>query len=256
MRSSQISLSWRDKIRLSEDLGEKLRKTRVLYLEGDPALRFLLANELRKSPLLDLVFAGPSLSSAASFAQRGTFDVALIETSQEEGDSAEALVSNLRRRDSNCGILVYTKEPSIRFLRSVKPDERLGLSVLQKRDPVDFELIFNTLVRTAEGHSSVDTDIVGENHIENVPDAGLSVRYNTIMLMLADGKNTEFISRTLNLAQVTVRQELSKIYLLLVPNRTEGLHLRTEAVAVYLERINQVARHKTDAGVRLSSAAD
>jgi DNA-binding NarL/FixJ family response regulator len=233
-----------------------MRKTRVLYLEGDAALRSMMSKEIRRSALLELVFSGPSLNAAIDFGQKGVFDVALVETRHGEWHSGQEIVSILRGRDSNCGIVFYSQEPSTLFLNRLLPDEKIAISVLQKRDPVDFELLFKTLVRTAEGYSSFDIEIVGDNHIDNLPDAGLTIRDNAIMRMLADGKNTEFIARTLNLAQVTVRQELCKVYRLLIPNRTEGSHLRTLAVAAYLERIKQDTPHKTDAGVRITSAAD
>jgi hypothetical protein len=233
-----------------------MRKTRVLYLEGDSALRSMMSNEIRRSALLELVFAGPSLYSAMDFAHKGVFDVALIETGHGERYSGHEIVSVLRSCDSNCGFVFYSQEPSVLFLNRLPPGEKIAISVLQKRDPVDFELLFKTLVRTAEGYSSFDTEIVGDNHIDNLPDAGLTIRDHAIMRMLAEGKNTEFLARTLKLAPVTVRQELCKIYRILIPNRTEGSHLRSEAVAVYLERIKQDTPHKTDAGVRLTLAAD
>lgn len=233
-----------------------MRKTRVIYLEGDTALRSLISNEIRRSPLLDLVFEGPSLSSAVDFTQRANFDVALVETCHGEASSGEEMASTLRRSETNCGIVLYSQKASLGFLTNFAPDDRIGISILQKRSPIDFNLLFRTLVRTAQGHSSFDESLVEETDIDHLPAGDLSIRDNAILMMLVDGKNTEYIARALNLAPVTIRQEVSRIYRILVPFRTEGTHLRTEAVAAYLKRIKQSDSAKIEPGVRPISAAD
>jgi DNA-binding NarL/FixJ family response regulator len=252
----QLDPSWRGKLRLTEDFGANLRKTRVIYLEGDPALRFLISNEIRRSPLLDLVFAGPSLKSALDFSQGGTFDVALIETCHGEAISAGELASNLRRIEPNCGIVVYSQEASFRFLTDNYRDDRIGISVLQKSYPVDFDSLFNTLVRTAQGHSEIDGALVQETEAYNSPSKDLSIRDNSILMMLVGGKNTEYIAQRLNLAPVTIRQELSRIYRILVPIRTEGSHLRTEAVSAYLKMTKGAEPSKKFAGVPIISEVE
>ncbi len=256
MTISQKCSDLGNKLRSREYFGEQLRKTKVIYIEGDTALRSLISNEIRRSPLLDLVFEGPSLSSAIDFTQRANFDVALVETCHGEASSGQEMASTLRRSETNCGIVLYSQEASLGFLNNFAPDDRIGISILQKRSPVDFDLLFRTLVRTAQGHSSFDEALVEETDIDHLPAGDFSIRDNAILIMLVDGKNNEYIARALNLAPVTVRQEVSRIYRILVPFRTEGTHLRTEAVAAYLKKTKQFDSSKKDHGERPTSAAD
>jgi len=64
--------------------------------------------------------------------------------------------------------------------------------------------------------------------------AKLSMRQRNIMYLAATGVDATVIAEDLNLAPVTVRKELSKIYQILVPDPKPGTDLRTTAVLRYL----------------------
>ena len=66
------------------------------------------------------------------------------------------------------------------------------------------------------------------------PLAKLSVRQQNIMALAATGVDATVIAENLNLASVTIRKELSKIYQILVPDPKPGTDLRTTAVLRYL----------------------
>jgi DNA-binding NarL/FixJ family response regulator len=69
------------------------------------------------------------------------------------------------------------------------------------------------------------------------PLASLSPRDLEILRMLSDGLNTDSIAKALGLAAVTVRQEISSLYTILVPTKQPGTNLRTLAIRRYLEEV-------------------
>ena len=214
------------------------RKTRVIYVENDVALLSLVSERLRDSPVLDLIFEGQGFVSTLEFAQKNAFDVALIE--MVLGNDPQAgleLAFALRELNPNCGLVVFSALASKKLVSSLPIEQKMGFSFIQKSNPVDFDWIETTLVSTSQGYSSIDEALVEESELDDPLFAEmrvkLSVRDHQIMRMLVDGKNTECISRTLFLSQVTVRQEMSRIYTVLVPNRTVDGHVRTQAMNEY-----------------------
>jgi DNA-binding NarL/FixJ family response regulator len=113
-------------------------------------------------------------------------------------------------------------------------DQRYSFSVLQKRAPLDFELLVTTLVRTAQGYSSHDQALDENKETDISPLSNLRLRDHEIMRMLTSGKSTDHIARELSLSPVTIRQDLSRIYETLIPQRTAGTNLRTLAISKYL----------------------
>jgi DNA-binding NarL/FixJ family response regulator len=214
-----------------------MSRIRVLYVEDDPALMDLVSKELRAAPGLDLVFSGGSFDEAIEFVQKkGVFDVALVDLNLgKDNHSGLQLAVALRGLNPNCGLVVYSQYASKQLSERLPVGQRFSFSVLQKRAPIDFELLVTTIVKTAQGYSSMDKSLVEDqvNDIQRL--SSLSLRDHEIMRMLVDGKNTEFIAKQLFLAPVTIRQDLSRIYAVLVPNRTTGSNLRSLAVTRYLE---------------------
>ena len=205
-------------------------------MEDDPALMGLVSEQLASSPELDLVFSGRTSDSALEFARKGQFDAALVDLNLGQGSSSGLeLATALRALNSNCGIVIYSQHASEKLVERLPPDQRYSFSVLQKRAPIDFKLLITTIVRTAQGYSSIDQSMVEQQRKDTSPLSAFTLRDHEIMRMLAEGKNTQHISEELSLAPVTVRQDLSRIYGILLPNRTEGTHLRTLAVTKYLE---------------------
>lgn len=215
-----------------------MAKIRVLYVEDDPALMGLVAERLMAAPSLDLVFSGRTSDSALQFAKNGSFDVALLDLNLGQASSSGLeLATALRAQNSNCGLVVYSQHASEKLVERLPLDQRYSFSVLQKRAPVDFESLITTLVRTAQGFSSIDQSMTEQQSKNNSTLAAFTLRDHEIMRMLADGKNAQHISEELSLAPVTIRQDLSRIYAILIPNRTDGSHLRTLAVTKYLEEV-------------------
>ena len=59
------------------------------------------------------------------------------------------------------------------------------------------------------------------------------------MSLAANGLDGNSIARELSLAPITIRQELSRAYAVLIPNPEDGTDLRTSAVLRYLREIRR-----------------
>jgi DNA-binding NarL/FixJ family response regulator len=175
--------------------------------------------------------------TSLEFSKTHTFDVALLDLALGRGSiSGLELAIALRRQNSNCGLVIFSQHSSEHLITRLPLEQRYSFSVLEKRAPIDFELLISTLVHTAGGISSIDNSLNQSTGIEYLVEP-LSDRDHEIMRLLIDGKSTKHISTVLSLAPVTVRQEISRIYGTLVPDKTEDTNLRTKAILRYLEEV-------------------
>lgn len=214
-----------------------MRKIKVLYVEDDPALMSLVAQHLEADQRLELVCLANDSDSSLDFAKSGVFDVALLDLALGKGStSGLELAISLRVASPNCGLVIFSQHSSGQLVSRLPIEQRFSFSVLEKRAPIDFELLISTLITTAQGFSFTDESLSAETNQESVL-VGLSERDHQIMRLLVEGRSTDHISAELSLASVTVRQELSRIYSTLVPEKLEGTNLRTKAIMRYLEEV-------------------
>lgn len=214
-----------------------MRQIKVLYVEDDPALMSLVAQQLESDNRLELVCLANDSQSSLEFAKNGTFDVALLDLALGRGSvSGLELAISLRVSNPHCGLVIFSQHSSGQLVSRVPIEHRFSFSVLEKRAPIDFELLISTLVKTAQGFSLTDESLNTETSKDSVLVA-LSQRDHQIMRLLMEGTSTDHISAELSLASVTVRQELSRIYSILVPEKLEGTNLRTKAIMRYLEEV-------------------
>jgi DNA-binding NarL/FixJ family response regulator len=97
--------------------------------------------------------------------------------------------------------------------------------------------LVDVLRSTARGLSIIDPRLV-QTKRENsfIKASDLSQRQHEIMALIVEGIDVPHISTKLGVSAVTIRQELSRIYKVLVPNPAVGTDLRTTAVLRYLRR--------------------
>lgn len=214
-----------------------MRKIKVLYVEDDLALMSLVAQQLQADERLELVYAANSSSSCLEFAKSGLFDAALLDLALGRGSSSGLeLAIALRRIDPHCGLVIFSQHASANLDQRLPVDQRFSFSVLEKRAPIDFELLVSSLVATAKGVSSTDQPLRQMHKIDS-PLALLGHRDLEILRMLSDGLSTDSIATALGLASVTIRQEISRLYKILVPEKLPGTNLRTLAIRRYLEEV-------------------
>jgi len=119
--------------------------------------------------------------------------------------------------------------------RALPERVRFGWSVIQKRADVGIDHLADVLRATARGESVIDTQVVKAREESVIsPIEQLSLRQRQIIALAASGVDANIIAEELGLAPVTIRQELSRIYAVLVPDPKRGTDLRTTAVLRYL----------------------
>lgn len=213
-----------------------MRNTRVLYVEDDPALRTIMTEILNRQSGIEIVSSVSNATEALVSNDSTPCDVALIDLALGT-DSANGfeLALKLRHIDHNIGIVIYSQHASENLQSQIPHDERFGWSIVQKKAPVDVKTLVNVLKATARGTSHVEPYSRSNSASKDAESIlQLTKRQHVIMSMLIEGIDVAFVAEKLNLSQVTIRQELSRIYKVLVPDPQPETDLRTTAVLKYL----------------------
>lgn len=221
-----------------------MRPTRVLYVEDDPALRGILSTALNAHPMVEVLTAVGSASDALEKADAFNFDVALLDLALgRDSMSGYELGLALRRKQEHIGIVLFSQHSLAGFLSDLPEGDRWGWSVLQKRADVDVNYLIDVLKSTARGLNIIDPLIADARAADRAGVLGrLSSRQREIMSLASSGLDATAIADRLGLAAVTIRQELSRVYTVLVPDPKPGTDLRTTAVLRYLRE----SREATD----------
>lgn len=222
-----------------------MRQTRVLYVEDDPTLREIMSRLLRKGHSLEITTADNS-REAGDLARDSDFDVALLDLALGAGSATGLeLAFALRRLQPNLGIVLYSQHAGTHLQSSMAGEQLESWSIIQKSASLDMGFLVKTLKSTALGFSVIDPALDSKQSRPNSAVESLGLRQREIMSHLAAGADATLIAERLGLSPVTIRQELSKIYKLLVPNPAEGTDLRTSAVVRYLRETQSYAWQNT-----------
>ena len=207
--------------------------TRVAYIERDAALRGFLARTLAEQPQIELTVILGSVAEALA-ADLTRIDAVLLDLDLGPMEvSGIELGIALRERVPRLGIVLFTQAPVPDLSRVLPEGDQRGWSVVRKALEVDGALLAEALASTARGLNVIDPMI---RRVVEDPGTGASLtsRQRRIMALAAQGLDGKSIAVELGLAAVTVRQELSRVYSVLVPDAREGIDLRTLAVVRYL----------------------
>ena len=218
-----------------------LSKPRVIYVENDPALRGILSAQLKARQEVEFVEAFSSSEEALSFSHPKQIDVALLDLAlgQDSLNGAE-LAMLLRAKNPHIGIVIYSQHIAPDYLHNLSENVSWGWSYIEKRGDGNLDNLVSVLLSTAKGLSTVDLGVqhARESNLEN-PVSLLSIRQRQIMSLAATGLDANAIAQHLNLAAITIRQELSRAYSILIPDPEPGTDLRTSAVLRYLREIRR-----------------
>lgn len=218
-----------------------LRKPKVIYVENDPALRGILSIQLAARAEIDLVSAFASAEEALIGCSPKQIDVALLDLALGHGSlNGTELGMLLREKNPDMGIVIYSQHVAPDYLHNFPERARWGWSYIEKRGDGNLDNLISVLVSTAKGISTTDLGVqqVRERNLEN-PLSNLTIRQREIMSLAATGLDANAIAEQLNLAAITIRQELSRSYAVLVVNPEPGTDLRTSAVLRYLREIRR-----------------
>ena len=213
-----------------------MRPTRVLYVENDPALRGIVGGMLRKEPQLEIVATCADAKEALATVNPRILDVALLDLALgKDSLNGTELGLMLREKNPNIGIVIFTQHVVPDFVASLPEDIQWGWSFVEKSGDLDMDMLVDVLRSTARGLNVLDPGI--QRAREQAPPSvidDLTARQREILALAATGLDATAIASELHLAAVTIRQELSKAYAILVPDPQPGTDLRTSAVLRYL----------------------
>lgn len=212
--------------------------TRLVYLEPDPCLRGLMLRLMGRCPGLEVV------STAATADEALALDLSHVDAAVVEQDLGPWSITGFDvalefRRRKRVGVIFLTNHAVPEVGSLLGREQHQGWSVVHKSVDMDSEFFAHVIESTARGLNIVDpvSQRRQREHKAGVIDR-LTERQRRIMNLASSGRDGRTIAEELGLAPVTVRQELSRIYALLVPDSTPGCDLRTMAVVRYLRELH------------------
>lgn len=211
------------------------RGLRVLYVENDEALLGLLSQTLKSNAGIQDLTTALNSDSAIKAAEKQKFDVALLDVSLGPNSlTGIELAMNLRDKNEHLGLVFLSQNISDWNPSELDQKFRYGWSAIQKSVNLSFEYLTEVLAATALGQSIFDPNAKPSFAKTENLSAKLTRRQHQVIALAATGLDATEIAKSLQLASVTVRQELSKSYKVLIPNPNPGTDLRTAAVLKYL----------------------
>jgi two-component system response regulator DesR len=214
-------------------------KTRVVYVENDPALRGILSYQLEQRAEISLTGSFSSSEEALKTCDYKKVDVALLDLALgSESLNGTELAMLMREQNPHIGIVIYSQHNAPNYLNSLSDLVRWGWSYVEKRGDGKIDNLVDILISTSKGRSTIDVSHPEQSSEESVI-SQLSLRQRQIMSLAATGLDANAIAKELQLAPITIRQELSRCYAILVPNPSEGTDLRTSAVLKYLREVRR-----------------
>lgn len=211
----------------------------MIYVENDPALRGILSAQLEKRREIELIGSFGSSDEALRNCDFKKADVALLDLALgSESLNGTELAMLIRELNPHIGIVIYSQHNAPEYLNSLSELVRWGWSYVEKRGDGRIDNLVDILISTSKGRSTIDVTRPEQASEESLI-SQLSLRQRQIMSLAATGLDANAIAEELQLAPITIRQELSRCYAILVPNPSKGTDLRTSAVLKYLREVRR-----------------
>lgn len=208
---------------------------RLFIAESDPALRGILKSALTGMSGIRVVGESSEAPAVLEF-EPNAVDVVLVDLdAASAGLSSSDLAIELKRRRPELGIVMLVEHEFSDPLPLVSHEARLGWAFLAKAGDFDVERLGRAIIACSWGLNIHDPGLaqVAGSDIESALDV-LTERQLQIIDLAATGLDAGSIAEQLDLRPVAVRQELSRVYAILVPDPKPGTDLRTLAVLRYL----------------------
>ena len=219
---------------------------RLLYLEDDPALRGLLAQQLLGHAEVGVVVVAADPREAVAAVEAGGVDAAILDLALGDWQlNGFELGLALRTHAKLLPIVMFSQHPAARIEDVLPVEERHHWSYVRKHGQIDIGELVATVQRTCLGVPQFEAAGAGEASAAASVLQRLSPRQREIMALAATGLDARAIADQVHLTHVSVRRELSRAYKILVPAAGAGTDLRTAAVLEYLR-----ASGGTGSGVR------
>lgn len=211
------------------------RGLKVLYVENDEALLGLLGQSISLHPKIGQLVTARNSGEAKEAAEATRFDAALLDVSLGPTSlTGVELALELRTQNEHLGVVLLSQHISADYLTSLPDQFGYGWSAIQKSATLSFDYLVEVLEKTAKGQTVIDPNAAPRNDENRNLSVKLTKRQHQVIALAATGLDATEIAKHLQLAAVSVRQELSKCYKVLIPNPKPGTDLRTAAVLKYL----------------------
>ena len=212
-------------------------KTRLIYIENDPALGRFLGEILAKSPDLEIIgtFNGGGHVINSDIVQSA--DAALIDFSLEQDSlNGVELGIELRNMNENLALIIYSQFSVRGMVSRVPQSMRRGWSFFEKSALMELDDYVSIIKMTTYGQGNWE-EVLGNDSVEQDSEAriffALTPRQRSIMAIASEGKNPQEIAVQLKLSYAYVRKELSRAYQILLPDADHSSDLHTAAINIY-----------------------
>lgn len=217
----------------------RVRVTRVLYVENDPALRGIVTRALGTAQGVELLLSVQSASEALESEAVKRADAALLDLAlgADEMNGIDLGIA-MRQTNPDLGIVIYSQYPMRNLSRRVPAEHRIGWSFIPKTADMRVDDLVSVLRAAAQGIYDDRAALAGgEQSTVTVLDE-LTPRARAAMALAATGLSAPEIATRLGGSSDAIRKELSRAYRVLVPDESGG-DLRTKAVLAYLRLVRE-----------------
>ena len=216
-----------------------MRRTRLLYVENDPALRNILGGMLSKSPELEMIASVAGSDEALNRDLVKNADVALIDFSLDQnGLNGVELGIALRNINEYIGICIYSQFKVQQMVNRVPLSMREAWSFFDKSADMELSDYLKIIKDTAAGKGNWEKVLHSQNVMKESESSlyfSLTPRQRSILTLSTQGNSPQEIAKQLEISYSYVRKELSRAYAILLPNAEQGSDLKTAAVLKYME---------------------
>jgi len=216
-----------------------MRRTRLLYVENDPALRRILGEILGRSPELELIGSVAGSDQAMDRELVKKADVALIDFSLDQnGLNGIELGIALRNINEYIGICIYSQFAVQQMVSRVPVGMREAWSFFDKSAEMQLSDYLKIIKDTAIGKGNWQEVLQARNETQESESSvffSLTPRQRSILSLSTQGNSPQEIAKQLGISYSYVRKELSRAYAILLPNADQSSDLKTAAVLKYME---------------------
>ncbi|MSY99053.1 MAG: response regulator [Actinobacteria bacterium] len=216
-----------------------MRRTRLLYVENDPALRRILGEILGRSPELELIGSVAGSDQAMDRELVKKADVALIDFSLDQnGLNGIELGIALRNINEYIGICIYSQFAVQQMVSRVPVGMREAWSFFDKSAEMQLSDYLKIIKDTAIGKGNWQEVLQAKNDTQESESSvffSLTPRQRSILSLSTQGNSPQEIAKQLGISYSYVRKELSRAYAILLPNADQSSDLKTAAVLKYME---------------------
>jgi DNA-binding NarL/FixJ family response regulator len=196
-------------------------RPKVVIVDKNPVVRAGLKDFIMRDGRFEVVEALPTGTAFLAYAEQHPADITIIGWALPDMTGAEIL-TNLRRRNIETRVIVYTGEPGKDVLRQAV---RLGAwGFISKSD--EPAVLLDTVAAISRGRMSLP--YVDLQSLTNDPLGELTARERELLVALANGWTNLQIASRIGISRNTVKYHLKNLYDKL------GVSNRAMAVALYM----------------------